>query len=155
MLIPGGCGGLRTSIRDRDSKMGGYFWLRYIKTPGSGTSFLFNFVLVASRFCWFPPKRLNSSMSTCYLKAIYHWFCRVTTHYCSIIYFVSIVCYAYLKALFANTNRGRCKRGNRTWKNEENEENEEENEEEDKIEDKDGEEDNKGWTERQNNIRLD
>ena len=94
-------------------------------------------------------------MSTCYLKAIYHWFCRVTTHYCSIIYFVSIVCYAYLKALFANTNRGRCKRGNRTWKNEENEENEEENEEEDKIEDKDGEEDSKGWTERQNNIRLD
>ena len=57
VLIPGGCGGFRTSIRDRDSKMGGYFWLRYIKTPGSETSILFNFVLVASRFCWFPPKK--------------------------------------------------------------------------------------------------
>ena len=57
VLIPGGFGGLRTSIRDRGSKMGGYFWLRYINTPGSETSFLFNYVLVASRFCWFPPKK--------------------------------------------------------------------------------------------------
>ena len=110
MLIPGGCGGLRTSIRDRDSKMGGYFWLRYINTPGSETSILFNFVLVASRFCWFPPKRPNSWMSRYHLKAIYHQFCRVTSQYCSIIFFGSIVCYPYLKALFANTNRGRCKR---------------------------------------------
>ena len=61
-------------------------------------------------FVGFLRKRLNSWMSRYYLKAVYHRFCRVISHYYSIIYFVSIVCYAYLKALFANTNRGRCKR---------------------------------------------